>query len=440
VKAAFEPKSLAELAWDLFQAWLTGGASSKENWAFTALGFFGDDECARRLTPLIRAWPGESQHARAVTGLDILAAIGTDVALMHLHGIAQKLKFKGLQEKAREKIQVIADSRGLTADELADRLVPDLGLDDSGTLTLDFGPRQFQVTFDESLKPMVKDAAGKVSSDLPKPGKSDDAEKSAAAVEIWKALKKDAKAIAQGQLVRLEMVMCAQRRFSAESFQGFFVDHPLMIHLVRRVVWGVYGKDGMLSGTFRVAEDRSFSDSQDRPFQLGDDAIVGLAHRLEMDDATCAAWGQVLSDYEVIQPFDQLARAVYRITPDEAKVNVLARVNDVTVKTSKIQGLESRGWRKGAPQDAGWVWDMWKPLPGGLVAEMAIQGGICMGYMEGTPTRAEAGQHWPAKARRVAGKQGAHDVGAEPRGLQRALSRRGAAARVSTLSVRCEGP
>ena len=127
VKEACEPASLAELAWELFQAWLVAGAPNKENWAFLALAQFGDDECARKLTPLVRAWPGEAAHARAVVGLDVLAAIGTDVALMHLHGIAQKVKFKGLQEKAREKIDVIAEARGLTAAELADRLVPDLG-------------------------------------------------------------------------------------------------------------------------------------------------------------------------------------------------------------------------------------------------------------------------------------------------------------------------
>ena len=98
------PASLAAFAWDLFQAWLTSGAPSKERWAFTVLGWLGDDQTARRLTPLIRAWPGESQHARAVTGLDVLGAIGSDVALMMLNGIAQKVKFKGLQERAREKM------------------------------------------------------------------------------------------------------------------------------------------------------------------------------------------------------------------------------------------------------------------------------------------------------------------------------------------------
>ncbi|MGC4093768.1 MAG: WGR domain-containing protein [Polyangiaceae bacterium] len=139
VKAACSPKSLAEFGWDVFQAWLVSGASSKEQWALLGLGLFGNDEVARKLAGLIRVWPGESAHARAVTGLDVLARIGSDVSLMHLHGIAQKVKFKGLQERAREKIDEIAEARGFSADELADRLVPDLGLDDDGSLRLDLG-------------------------------------------------------------------------------------------------------------------------------------------------------------------------------------------------------------------------------------------------------------------------------------------------------------
>ena len=72
-----------------------------------------------------------------------------DVALMMLNGIAQKVKFKGLQERAREKMDEIAAKRGMTAEQLADRLVPDLDLDDHGSKTLDFGPRSFRVGFDE---------------------------------------------------------------------------------------------------------------------------------------------------------------------------------------------------------------------------------------------------------------------------------------------------
>ena len=52
------------------------------------------------LAPLIRAWPGEGQHARAVLGLECLRAIGSETALMQIHGIAQRVPFKGLKAKA----------------------------------------------------------------------------------------------------------------------------------------------------------------------------------------------------------------------------------------------------------------------------------------------------------------------------------------------------
>jgi predicted DNA-binding WGR domain protein len=160
LRQACSASSLAGFAWDLFCAWTDAGADPKENWAFAALRLFGNDDSARKLTPLIRAWPGQSQHQRAIFGLDVLCAIGSDTALMLLAGVAQKVRFKALQDTAREKIAELAEARGLASDELEDRLVPDLGLDPDGTLLLDFGPRQFRIGFDETLKPYVRDADG----------------------------------------------------------------------------------------------------------------------------------------------------------------------------------------------------------------------------------------------------------------------------------------
>ncbi|HRG98479.1 MAG TPA: DUF4132 domain-containing protein, partial [Polyangiaceae bacterium] len=386
VRELCEPASLAEFAWDLFQAWLVAGAPSKEAWAFLALGVFGDDDSARKLTPLVRAWPGEAAHARAVVGLDVLAKIGTDVALMHLHGIAQKLKFKGLQEKAREKIDQIAEARGLTAEELADRLVPDLGLDESGSLTLDFGERTFRVVFDETLKPLVLDESGKRLPDLPKPKQTDDAEKSKAAVETWKTLKKDAKAICAGQLLRLEIAMCGQRRWPAAVFQQFLVEHPLLVHVVRRLVWGVY--DGSaLRATFRVTEDSTLAGPTDDAFDLADGAEVGIVHRLDLDDAAAAAWGQVLADYELIQPFSQLAREVATPTAAERAGDKLERVVGLDVPTGKVLGLDNRGWRRGSPQDGGVVCWYEKHLPGGLVACLDLDPGIFTGMVSEAPNQ-----------------------------------------------------
>ena len=373
VKETCDPRSLADFAWDLFQSFLAAGAPSKEAWAMLAMGILGDDDCARKLTPLIRMWPGEGGHARAVTGLDVLARIGTDVALMHLHGIAQKVKFKGLQEKAREKIDQIAQARGLSAEELADRLVPDLGLEDDGTLVLDFGPRQFKVVFDESLKPSVVELAsggepastgptGKKATDLPKPRQTDDSEKATAATEIWKALKKDAKTIAQGQILRLELAMCGQRRWTTEVFNTFLLGHPLLIHVVRRLVWGVYSADGTLAQSFRVSEDGSLADANDDTYTLPADASLGIAHRLELGDALTDTWGQILADYEILQPFEQLGRSIFAPTADERAGTELSRVVGLKLPTGKVLGLDNRGWRRGPPQDGGVVCWYEKPV------------------------------------------------------------------------------
>jgi len=385
LKEACTPESLAEFAWDVFEAWIAGGAPSKESWAFAGLGLLGNDETARRLAPRIREWPGQAQHQRAVTGLDLLAAIGSDVALMHLNGIAGKVKFKALQDRAKEKISAVAQARGFTAAELADRLVPDLGLDERGTLTLDFGPRQFFIAFDETLKPFVKDAQGVRLKDLPKPIRTDDAALSAAATDRFKQLKKDAKAIASLQVTRLEMSMVDRRRWSAQDFRLFFVEHPLMRHLAARLVWGLYDAQDALTGAFRVAEDWTLADGDDAQFELPDDARVGLVHVIEMPAPLQAAFGQILADYEILQPFKQLGRETYTLTPQELAVAKIDRFATKTIATGSVMGLINRGWERGDAQDAGWVGWFTKRVGDGLEVQLELDPGTVVGDMSYEP-------------------------------------------------------
>ncbi|EPY9269476.1 DUF4132 domain-containing protein [Escherichia coli] len=379
VKDACTTDSLAEFAWDLFTAWQTAGAPSKESWAFTALGVLGNDDTARKLTPLIRAWPGESQHKRATVGLDILAAIGSDIALMQLNGIAQKLKFKALQERAKEKIANIAESRELTVAELEDRLAPDLGLDDNGSLLLDFGPRQFTVSFDETLKPFVRDASGSRLKDLPKPNKSDDELQANNAVNRYKLLKKDARTVAAQQVARLESAMCLRRRWSPENFQLFLVKHPLVRHLTRRLIWGVYSAENQLLACFRVAEDNSYSTADDDLFTLPEgDISIGIPHVLEISPTDAAAFGQLFADYELLPPFRQLDRNSYALTEAERNASELTRWAGRKCPSGRVMGLANKGWMRGEPQDGGWIGWMIKPL-GRWSLTMEIDEGFAVG-------------------------------------------------------------
>ncbi len=364
LKETCEARSLADFSWALFEQWLAAGGSSKDGWAMAQLGLLGDDAVAGKLTPMIRRWPGESQHRRAVNGLDVLLAIGTDVALMHLNGIAQKVKFKGIKENAQERIRSLAASLGLTREQLADRLVPDLGLSDDGTLHLDYGPRQFVVGFDETLRPIVRDAdSGQVRKSLPAPGAKDDPEKAPEAEATFKQLKKDVRTLARLQISRLETAMVTGRRWPQADFDRFLARHPLLVHLVRRLIWGVYA-EGKLVASFRVAEDGSYADAEDEALELPE-GQVGLLHPIDADADTLAAWGEVLSDYELLQPFQQLGRPVHALPAELAGAKLYPCDEKRTVPIGRVLGLLSRGWERGEAQDGGVSHWVSMPLPDG---------------------------------------------------------------------------
>ncbi|MGI5163269.1 DUF4132 domain-containing protein [Spirillospora sp. CA-253888] len=378
VREACDPASLAAFGRALFDRWLASDAPSKDGWALTQLALTGDDETVRVLARRIRAWPGDGGQKQAVNGLDVLAAIGTDLALMHLDGIARKAKFKGLRTRAREKVQEVAERLGLTPERLADRLVPDFGLDENGGLVLDYGPRRFTVGFDERLRPFVRDDTGKPRKALPKPGAKDDADLATASHQRFAALKKDVRTIAADRLRHLEAAMVERRRWTPEEFRTYFVGHPLTWHIARRLVWLADGE------AFRVAEDRTFADVADDAFALPADAEIGIAHPLDLGEGV-KAWGEVFADYEILQPFPQLGRPVHALTGAERAARRLERLAGRTVPAGRVLGLERFGWERDGDIGSGTQVEMVRRLPGGRRLILALDPGVHLGWSGESP-------------------------------------------------------
>jgi hypothetical protein len=280
----------------------------------------------------------------------VLGAIGSEAALRAIHGISQKVKFKALKEEAGRQIAAVAAGLGLSTDQLADRLVPDFGLDDTSSIVLDYGPRQFRVGFDETLQPFVTDMDGKPRKSLPKPGAKDDETLAQAARERFTFLKKELRSVAADLVSRLESAMIQGRTWSTEEFERHFAAHPLVRHLARRLVWTVEMDGGRTA--FRVAEDGTYSDAEDDAFALPEDATVRLAHPILLGDQV-AAWAEILADYEILQPFDQLGRPVLAFEPDDLATGRLTRFEGTVVETGRILGMTKRGWERADPADGG---------------------------------------------------------------------------------------
>ncbi|MFC9997593.1 DUF4132 domain-containing protein [Nocardia sp. NPDC127526] len=342
VAAATDPASLADFTWAIFEAWGAGGYPAKCGWVLDSLARTGDDETVRRLVPFITAWPGKSASARAAAGLNVLAAIGGDIALMHLHSIAESSRFEGLRTRAREKVEEIARALNLSDEELADRIVPSFGLSAAGTATVNYGRRQFDIGLDHELRPRVSTEGTRLRT-LPKPAAADDPELAPAAYRSFRDLAKELKTVTAEQVRRFESAMLDGRRWRASAHRTLVVEHPVLGQLARRLVWAVFDADGTATGSFRIDADGTLADTADEPFELPEDALVGVAHPLHLGDAV-TRWQQVFSDYELLQPFEQLDRGVYRFTPAEAAADELARFADRTVPTRRLYGLRQRGW------------------------------------------------------------------------------------------------
>ncbi|MDN3240300.1 DUF4132 domain-containing protein [Glycomyces tritici] len=369
--AECDPESLAAFSWGLFELWLSAGSPSKDAWAMDQLQRFADDYAVRHLTERIREWPGQSQNRKAVRGLEVLGGVGSESALRAVHGIAQKAKFKALKKTATEQIQVIAERLELTLDQLGDRLVPDFGLGDD-SLVLDYGPRSFTIKFDEALKPYVLDDQGKRKASAPKPNAKDDPELAQPAYERFAALRRDLKATAAEQVKRLEAAM-GSRTWSRAEFQEFLVDHPLMWHLSSRLVWQAGDT------AFRLAEDRTLADVEDEPFELPDDAVVRLAHPLTLGDEV-EAWASVFADYEILQPFDQLARPVFELAEEDRASGHVARFEGATTGGGPLIGLLNRGWKFGGPAARGGGYGLFREFAAGGYVFLDSTPGVHPGY------------------------------------------------------------
>ncbi|WP_285736732.1 DUF4132 domain-containing protein [Kitasatospora phosalacinea] len=373
LREACTADSLAAFCWAVFEQWRLAGIPVKDRWALHALGEFGNDATARLLAPVLRNWPRHKVKQRAVDGLDVLVAIGTDTALAQLHGLTRRTDGRHLDQHAQRRIEAVAAQRGLSPQQLADRLVPDLELAADGSTVIDYGSRRFTVGFDEQLRPYVRDADGRRRKDLPAPGARDDQERATAERKRFATLKKDVRTLATDQIARLETAMVTERTWSTGEFTDLLVDHPLLGHLVRRLLWTADGT------AFRVAEDRTFTDVHDEPFHLTTDAVVRLAHPLHLTTTELAAWAELFADYEIVQPFPQLGRVTGGFTPQEAAGSRLARFEGRTVPVGRLLGLTKRGWQRGEPQDAGVeVW-FHKPLAEGRHLVIDLHPGIAVG-------------------------------------------------------------
>jgi hypothetical protein len=316
VRAVCDPRSLAEMAWDL--AALADGNGVKRaqsrfpDWMRWSLRHLGDDEVIRRITPALK-------HSTVYAVLESLAREGDRAALIEL-ATAQE------REDVNGALQRVAVHKNVSADELVETMLPTTQLEPEGTTSLVYGHVTLKVGFDTTLAPVLYNGEKRLAS-LPRAKPSDDPVAIRLAKERWDELKEDVRTIAHLRVMALENAMRTARRISAPQFVAGWATHPLGKHQARGVVWAVERpKDGKTElVTFHVAEDSTFADIDDHELVLQPSDFVRVPHPAELGPDIVNRWTTILGDYGLMQPVAQLARTPLAITDEELAATKIER-------------------------------------------------------------------------------------------------------------------
>jgi hypothetical protein len=331
VRAALDPRDLEAFSLHVLEAWRVLGQSTRASWPLEQVAHFGGRSAARALAALVRTLATERALERALETTRVLERMRDDGALVHLHLLAESARNERVRATARTLVESIAKARGLAPEELEDLLVPD-------------------------------------------PSTLEEADPKTAKAELDGARK------AQGK--RLERAMCVRRAWPAEAFLARVARHPLLGGMAAGLVWARRGPGGEPE-TFRIAEDGSLASVEDELLVLAPEDEVWIPHPLELSAALRTRWGQVMSDYQLVQPFAQLGRETFELDDAERAGSELQRLAGRTGETAQLYGLEQRGWAVRGMRGHASIFR--RALRDGLFVELVLEP-VDLGRPKETPT------------------------------------------------------
>ncbi len=356
--AAEAAKTVDQHFQDLFrehQATFLGSAVAEKGLLALTVGMPGAELAAAAQTYWTQYIGRRAQTDALVSAL---AANGQPAALQVLLGVARRFRQPTVQARAAALVAEIAERRGWSAEQLADRTVPTAGFDDDGVLRLDLGSRVFlgRITADFGLE--VTSPEGKVVKAL-SVRKDDDPEAAKAAKAQLTAARKDLKQVVAGQRARLYEAMCAGRRWSAAEWTEYVLGHPILSRLAATLVW--LENPGPQQRAFRPGDAGALIDVDDADVVLAPDAEVALAHVVLVGSAAATAWREHLRDYEVDQVFDQFGAEPPAAAPTaDSVVDRRGWFSD----SFKIRGRALKlGYARGVGGDGGWFDEYTKDHP-----------------------------------------------------------------------------
>ena len=285
VVALLDPKSLQEAVRALADTHLVAYQNAKKKFLAYPICRYADEANMAELTKRAPKW------ATSVSGNDAPPLWQLRDAVKYSNTRAAML----FAERYHE-LDDYAKLRGMTEDELRDKYLSDVGLDEQGGKVYDLGSQTVTARLQKDLSFLFELPSGKTAKSLPKKGA--DPDKYEAAKADYDEMRKAVKKILKSRGTVLFGDFLSGRERESDPWQEAYLKNPLLRMAAGLLVWDQGGKSFTLT-------DAGAIDADGQPYPIGKGKIK-LAHPMEMDADTVQAWQRYFNARGLKQPFAQV--------------------------------------------------------------------------------------------------------------------------------------
>lgn len=315
--------------------WLLALSDSPQ--AAAAIGDFGA-ACLRKIPML-----GAVSQKVGFACVQALGSMESNEAIAQLARLRARVKYAVALKLIDKSLNAAAGRRGISVDELEDFAAPHHGLDAQGKIEIAIGDASvtIEALTDGSVRTIWRDASGKIVKSPPAAVKKSHAAEVKRVSVRAKELERDLSA----QRYRLDSAFVAARSMPCDHWQKYYVEHPLLGFLGRRLIWVFSNDQGWeRSGVFF---GEKVCDARGEPFDIAQATKVRLWHPLSSGSSEIREWRDRIFALKLRQPLRQAFREFYQPTETERGTKTHSnRFAGTLMRQHQFASLcRDRGWQ-----------------------------------------------------------------------------------------------
>jgi hypothetical protein len=304
--------------------------------AATAIANFGI-ACLRKV-PFV----GAVSQKVGFACIQALGGMQCKEAVSQLTRLRAKVKYSTARRLIEKSLHLVAQRAGVTVGELEDISVPRYPLDPQGSAETPIGDCVAAVRLCEDGRVVTTwhNAAGKLLKSAPSHLRKSFPKK----VRLVALLAKEIEQAYDSQRARVESSFLTPRDIPLAHWRRYFVDHPLLGFLGRKLIWVFSDAQGWERAG--IWTDGDIRDSGGKLVNLARATQVRLWHPLSYSAAEVQRWRARVFTSGIRQPFRQAFREFYQVTEDERQTRLYSnRFAGALLRQHQFASLcKSRGW------------------------------------------------------------------------------------------------